>query len=339
MLVWTPNSSSGSSAVPAVSPVASRTSTVRLAMTSGPLRGGLDEHDRPPRAGDGALDEDQAALGVDRVDGQVLGGLPDGAHAARHAHALEDAARRGAGTDRARLAVVAVRTVGGADTGEAVPLHDARGALALGAADDVDDLTGLEHLGGDLLAGGVLRGVGGAQLDDEAPGRHARLGEVARHRLVHLAGVDRAVRDLDGVVAVGLAAADLGHHTGTGLHDGHGDEPAGAVPDLGHAELLAQHALHLSLDSHDSPIPYSLISMSTPAGRSRRMSESTVFGVGLRMSISRLCVRISKCSRPSLYLCGERITQYTFFSVGSGTGPATDAPVRTTVSTILRAEA
>src|SRR6202453_5008805 len=78
--------------------------------------------------------------------------------------------------------------------------------------------------------------------------------------------------------------------------------------------------------------------MSTPAGRSRRISESTVFGVGSRMSISRLCVRISKCSRESLYLCGERMTQYTFFSVGSGTGPATRAPVRVTVSTIFRAE-
>src|SRR6516162_5906917 len=78
--------------------------------------------------------------------------------------------------------------------------------------------------------------------------------------------------------------------------------------------------------------------MSTPAGRSRRISESTVLGVGSIMSISRLCVRISKCSRESLYLCGERMTQYTFFSVGSGTGPATRAPVRVTVSTILRAE-
>src|SRR6266581_5589136 len=77
--------------------------------------------------------------------------------------------------------------------------------------------------------------------------------------------------------------------------------------------------------------------MSTPAGRSSRISESTVFGVGSMMSIRRLCVRISKCSRESLYLCGDLMTQYTDFSVGSGTGPATRAPVRVTVSTILRA--
>ena len=33
------------------------------------------------------------------------------------------------------------------------------------------------------------------------------------------------------------------------------------------------------------------------------MSESTAFGVGSTMSMRRLCVRISKCSRLSLYLC------------------------------------
>src|SRR5450631_151208 len=78
--------------------------------------------------------------------------------------------------------------------------------------------------------------------------------------------------------------------------------------------------------------------MLTSAGRSRRINESTALGVGSTMSIRRLCVRISNCSRLSLYLCGERITTKTFFSVGSGTGPTTVAPARVTVSTILRAE-
>src|SRR5665811_790055 len=55
-------------------------------------------------------------------------------------------------------------------------------------------------------------------------------------------------------------------------------------------------------------------------------------------SIRRLWVRISNCSRLSLYLCGERMTTKTFFSVGIGTGPTTVAPARVTVSTILRAE-
>jgi len=57
-------------------------------------------------------------------------------------------------------------------------------------------------------------------------------------------------------------------------------------------------------------------------------------GKGFQGAIKRLWVRISKCSRESLSLNGERITQYTFFSVGSGTGPETVAPVRVAVSTI-----
>ena len=55
------------------------------------------------------------------------------------------------------------------------------------------------------------------------------------------------------------------------------------------------------------------------------------------MSMSRLCVRISKCSCESLSLNGDRITAYTCFSVGSGTGPETVAPVRVAVLTISRA--
>src|SRR5699024_8710846 len=83
---------------------------------------------------------------------------------------------------------------------------------------------------------------------------------------------------------------------------------------------------------------YNLISISTPEGRSRRMSESTVCGVGLTISISRLCVRISNCSRPSLYLCDERQTENTTLSVGRGIGPETFAPERLAVPTIFSAD-
>src|SRR5207245_5244877 len=91
---------------------------------------------------------------------------------------------------------------------------------------------------------------------------------------------------------------------------------------LGHAEFPSQDRRHQSYQAARR------ISMSTPAGRwSSRWSESTVLGVGWWISISRLWVRISKCSRESLSLNGERITQYTFFSLGSGTGPDTVARV------------
>ena len=51
----------------------------------------------------------------------------------------------------------------------------------------------------------------------------------------------------------------------------------------------------------------------------------------------RLCVRISKCSRLFLSTCGERSTQTRLISVGSGTGPLTNAPVRFAQVDALRA--
>src|SRR5256886_1875980 len=84
--------------------------------------------------------------------------------------------------------------------------------------------------------------------------------------------------------------------------------------------------------------PKALISTSTPGGRSSFISASTVSGVGSRMSISRLCVRISNCSRDFLSTCGERSTVQRLMVVGSGIGPATSAPVRFAVSTISRVD-
>jgi hypothetical protein len=52
------------------------------------------------------------------------------------------------------------------------------------------------------------------------------------------------------------------------------------------------------------------------------------------MSIRRLCVRVSNCSRDFLSMCGPRNTVYLLMLVGSGIGPATRAPVRIAVSTI-----
>src|SRR5208337_2030264 len=73
--------------------------------------------------------------------------------------------------------------------------------------------------------------------------------------------------------------------------------------------------------------PNALISTSTPAGRSSFIKASTVCCVGSRISSKRLCVRISNCSRDFLSTCGDRSTQYLFFIVGSGIGPAICAPV------------
>src|SRR5690606_6773611 len=139
-LVWTSKSSPGSSAVPAFLPWASTTSTVTFSAMSASrtLHGVTHEHDAALGAGDGALDEQQPLLGVDRVHGQGLDGLAHVAHAASPTRALEHAAAPRRPTDRAGLAVVAERTLPGARTAEAVPLPDACGALAHGHAVDGD---------------------------------------------------------------------------------------------------------------------------------------------------------------------------------------------------------
>src|SRR5579859_2325786 len=79
---------------------------------------------------------------------------------------------------------------------------------------------------------------------------------------------------------------------------------------------------------------YILISTSHPAGNDRFIRLSIVFGVGSVTSMSRLCTRISNCSRPFLYTCGLFTTVNVLRSVGSGIGPAMVAPVRSAVSTI-----
>jgi len=75
-------------------------------------------------------------------------------------------------------------------------------------------------------------------------------------------------------------------------------------------------------------------SILTPDGSERFVRASTTFGLGLRMSITRLCVRISNCSRASLCTNVERLTVYFLISVGSGIGPTTVASKRIAVSMI-----
>ena len=65
-------------------------------------------------------------------------------------------------------------------------------------------------------------------------------------------------------------------------------------------------------------LSYNLISISTPLGNSNLVKTSTVSGVGFTISIKRLWVLISNCSRESLYLWTALRIVYTSFSVGKG---------------------
>src|SRR5436309_9156061 len=87
-----------------------------------------------------------------------------------------------------------------------------------------------------------------------------------------------------------------------------------------------------------NPFTYStLISTSTPAGRSSFVSASTVWGRESRMSINRLWVFSSNCSRLFLSMCGLRSTVHSCRLVGRGMGPETCAPVFSAVRTMSAA--
>ena len=126
-------------------------------------------------------------------------------------------------------------------------LHGSGEALALAGSGDVDVCAVLEDLGGELLADLVVGGVRNAELHYVATRGHTSLGELAGSRLVHLARVDGAERELNGAVAVTLFGTDLGYDVRPSLHDGDRDNPVVLVEDLGHAELGAQDSLDLGI--------------------------------------------------------------------------------------------
>lgn len=80
-------------------------------------------------------------------------------------------------------------------------------------------------------------------------------------------------------------------------------------------------------------------SMFTPDGNERFVRASTTFGPGFKISITRLCVRISNCSRASLWTNVDRLTVYFLICVGNGIGPTTFASKRVAVSIICLTEA
>ena len=81
-----------------------------------------------------------------------------------------------------------------------------------------------------------------------------------------------------------------------------------------------------------------LTSIDTPDGSERFVSASITLALGLMMSMTRLCIRISNCSRASLCTKVERFTVYFLISVGSGIGPITFASKRSAVSMICFTE-
>ena len=177
---------------------------------------------------------------------QILGSNAVATHASGHAGALEDATRGCAGTDATDAAVCCLVTVGCALAGKAVAFHTTGEALTLGSTGDVHEVNAFENLNGDVLSNLVTRDVVHANLGHVAAGGNASFLEVTCLRLLSLAGVNLAIGDLDGVVAIVFYGANLGNHTRPSFDDGNRNNAVGFVEDLSHAELGAQNALDLS---------------------------------------------------------------------------------------------
>jgi hypothetical protein len=127
--------------------------------------------------------------------------------------------------------------------GEAVALDRALEALALRDAGDLDLVARGERVRLDDLADGELAGLV-AELHDVLRRRGVVLLEVAELGLGDVLGLDRAERELDGLVAVVLLRADAGHVTRPGLEDGDALDAAVLQEELGHPELLGEDRGH-----------------------------------------------------------------------------------------------
>ena len=162
-------------------------------------------------------------------------------------------------------------------------LHNTSEALTLGNAGYVNLLGVCEVGNGYLIANVVLACVVNANLAELANGSYALLCEVTSHGLVHLVLLDGTEAQLYSLITIGCSSLDLADGVRCALDNGYGNDAIVLIEDLGHAQLGSVDSVN-----HSVFTPYSLISMSTPAGRSRRIRESTVLGVGSRMSIRRL---------------------------------------------------
>ncbi len=117
-------------------------------------------------------------------------------------------------------------------------LHRALETFALGDADDIDVLAGLEAGDRDGIAHLDLVAVGG-ELADEALRDRSGFFEVAEFGFGDAMFLLVEDADLGGGVAVVVEGLDLEDRVGFGEDDGDGRDGPGLVVDAGHAHLLS----------------------------------------------------------------------------------------------------
>ena len=153
--------------------------------------------------------------------------------------------------------------------------------MALAGAGNVNLVALGEHVSPDLIAHLVGGDVVQAKFAQITSGGNARFCKVAELGFVlqFLSALLRELSetDLNRLIAVGFHRLDLRDSAGAGFDDRDRHQTTIAQEDLGHADLFAENCL---LHCYTSELVYSLISISTPAGRSSLVRASIVLGVG-----------------------------------------------------------
>src|SRR6266702_8525690 len=272
-----------------------------------------------------ATHEQQVPLGVHLHDPEAELREAPRAHVTRHPLSFDDPGRIRPRRDGSGLAVAGV-AVGLGAAAEMVAMHHALEAPAFGHTGHLYDVPRLEDRHRDRLP----------RLGRSAVARHRKALQHAGRRLearpLHVSEqrFGGALRLLRAEAQLDCGPRQLHHGARARLDHRHGDVRPPLVEEPRHPELPADHAVH-------APRYSTLISTSTPAGKSSFVNASTVCERESRMSISRLCVLSSNCSRLFLSMCGLRSTVHSCRLVGSGIGPETWAPVFSAVRTMSAA--
>src|SRR6266480_1805073 len=266
-----------------------------------------DGHEAVPRARYGAAHEQQVPFRIHFHDLEAELREAARPHVPRHPLSFDDSRRVSSGSDRSGLAVARVAVRLGAAP-EMVAVHHALEAAALGHAGHLHDVARLEDRHADRLPRLRLRSRSAVRSR-----RHGEALQHARHDLetrpLHVSeqGLGRSLRLL-------RAEAELDRGPALPTRDRH--VCALLIEEARHAELASDESVHVRRYS-------TLISTSTPAGKSSFVRASTVCDLESRMSISRLGGFSSDCSRLFLAVCGPRSPGPSWRLVGSGIGPET----------------
>src|SRR6195256_2784245 len=193
-------------------------------------------------AGNGAFDQDQAALDVGLHHAQIERGDLIDAHVAGHLLVLEGLAGVLTAAGRTDRTVRHRHAVGGAQTAE-IPALDAAGkTLADRGAGDVDELADHEMVSLDLGADRDQRVLRHTEFRDLALGFDLGDRELAAFRLRQVNGLAGAGAELQRDVTVLLGRAMTQHLAITQLQHGHRDMLAGLRKDPRHPDLLCDHS-------------------------------------------------------------------------------------------------